>query len=63
MTITYADRFAFLPTRCEECNRLFIFEPYYIHKRVIDNPSGPSPVIKKRVCFECEGRRKLRNDY
>ena len=28
MTITYNDGFAFLPKRCDICNRLFIFEPY-----------------------------------
>lgn len=26
MTITYYDKFAFIPKRCNKCNRLFIFE-------------------------------------
>ena len=30
MTITYYDSFAFLPKRCDICNRLFIFEGYNI---------------------------------
>lgn len=28
MTITYNDSFAFLPKRCDICNRLFVFEMY-----------------------------------
>jgi len=28
MTITYFDKIAILPKRCDKCNRLFIFEPY-----------------------------------
>lgn len=31
MTITYADRIAILPKRCDKCNRLFWAEPYYIY--------------------------------
>lgn len=30
MTITTHDRFAIIPKRCDECNRLFIFEFYDI---------------------------------
>ena len=32
MTITYYDKFAFIPKRCNKCNRLFIFEGYIINK-------------------------------
>lgn len=30
MTILSLDKFAFTPKRCENCNRLFLFEQYYV---------------------------------
>ena len=38
MTITKHDRIALIPTRCDYCNRLFIFEPYD---------------LKQKKCLEC----------
>ena len=34
MTITYYDKFAFLPKRCSKCNRLFIFEENNIYYKM-----------------------------
>ena len=49
MTISKHDRYAILPTRCDKCNRLFIFEPYNFY--YIGGWSGFS--IKQKKCLYC----------
>lgn len=57
MTITKHDRIALIPTRCDKCNRLFIFEPYdFYYKEVgIDHHS-----LKQVKCIECVKRFEQR---
>lgn len=35
MTITYKDRFALIPKRCDKCNRLFWLEPYSVYYKEV----------------------------
>ena len=59
MTITKHDRIALIPTRCDYCNRLFIFEPYDIRYREVGIEHYD---LKQRKCLEClmsdEGREE-----
>ena len=50
MTITKHDRIALIPTRCDYCNRLFIFEPYDIRYREVGIEHYD---LKQRKCLEC----------
>lgn len=54
MTIINYDKFALMPTRCNKCNRLFIFEPYDIYcKRYVMN-CLTSYRVKCKKCKENE---------
>lgn len=56
MTITYADGFALVPKRCDECNRLFIFEGWWkINVKMLDVPG--CPVIYDVECKNCHRKR------
>ena len=57
MTITKYDRFALLPKRCDECNRLFWLEPYNTKVIKVGIEHYPLDWI---VCKECsqDGERK-----
>lgn len=50
MTITKYDSFAWKPTRCWKCNRLFIFEWYNWNELDI-SPNCSS--IRRNYCKEC----------
>lgn len=50
MTITYNDSFAFLPKRCDICNRLFIFEGYNIFYKEVGIERYDLKQIKCRRC-------------
>lgn len=52
MTITNYDSFALLPTRCDKCNRLFIFEPYDTFAKYTGIPTVDCFV----KCKKCKGR-------
>ena len=56
MTITKHDRIAIIPTRCDYCNRLFIFEPYDIYYREVG-----IGYFKQRKCLECVNKSEVRN--
>lgn len=49
MTISKYDKYAILPTRCDKCNRLFIFEPYNIY--YTGSLAGIS--VKCNKCLHC----------
>ena len=55
MTITKHDRIAIIPTRCDYCNRLFIFEPYNIHYREVGIECYD---LKQRKCLKCMNKLK-----
>lgn len=56
MTITKYDRFALLPKRCDQCNRVFWLEGYNIHTRMVGIENYPLDWI---VCKECsQGERE-----
>ena len=55
MTITKHDRIAIIPTRCNYCNRLFIFEPYDIYYREVGIECYD---LKQRKCLECVNKLK-----
>lgn len=55
MTITKYDRIAIIPTRCNNCNRLFIFEPYNIHYREVGVECYD---LKQRKCLKCMNELK-----
>lgn len=50
MTLTYYDKFAFIPTRCFYCNRLFWLEGYNYPE--MDICTSIAPIIKNK-CKEC----------
>ena len=52
MTITYYDKFAFLPKRCSKCNRLFIFEEYNIYYKMVIDDCWDIKQIKCRICVD-----------
>ena len=56
MTITYYDKFAFLPKRCNKCNRLFIFEEYNIYYKMAAY-GWDIKQIKCKVCTD-KGKEK-----
>lgn len=49
MTISMYDKFALLPTKCDKCNRLFIFEWYNVYYREVSHLSE----IKIIKCEKC----------
>lgn len=50
MTLLRYDRFAFFPKRCNECNRLFVYEQYNLkYKRIGDYYSYKTPICKECV--------------
>lgn len=51
MTITKYDKIAIFPIRCARCNRLFIFEGYYIKERDFCIPCAPP--IRMNFCKNC----------
>lgn len=50
MTITYYDRYAVTPKRCNKCNRLFLFEGYNIFYKEIGRDS--IEIIKCKKCID-----------
>lgn len=50
MTITYADGFAIIPKRCEECKRLFWLEAYYIRYKEVGIEHH---CLKQVYCKDC----------
>lgn len=52
MTIINYDRFALIPTRCDKCNRLFIFEPYDIYYKKVALDFFDLKQIKCKQCKE-----------
>lgn len=61
MTITYYDKFAFLPKRCSKCNRLFIFEEYNIYYKMAAKDVGLKSGAHIRDV--CRGERKTAGKY
>lgn len=55
MTISYYDRFAILPKRCDYCNRLFWMEPYNIRHKAVGIMYFD---LKQIQCRECCQREK-----
>lgn len=53
MTITRWDKYAFLPKRCDYCNRLFWLEPYNILVKEVGIEHFP---LKQVMCKECDKR-------
>lgn len=51
MTISMYDKFALLPTKCDKCNRLFIFEWYNVYRREI-SPFSEIKIIKCEKCLK-----------
>lgn len=60
MTLSRHDKFAFVPKRCDKCNRLFIFEPYNTWHKWIWCPGCSS--IEMIECKECE-EKKIRDKW
>ena len=58
MTITYYDKFAFLPKRCSKCNKLFIFEEYNIYYKM----AAYDWDIKQIKCKICADKGKEKNN-
>ena len=58
MTITYYDKFAFLPKRCSKCNRLFIFEEYNIYYKMVTYDFD----LKQIKCKNCADKGKEKNN-
>lgn len=56
MTITYYDKFAFIPKRCNKCNRLFIFEGYNIYYKQVGFGYFDLKQIK---CKNCINKNKI----
>lgn len=52
MTITTYDKIAILPTRCDKCNRLFIFEPYMTYYKEVGIEHFPLRHVKCKKCVE-----------
>lgn len=52
MTITYYDKFAFIPKRCNKCNRLFIFEGYNIYYKQVGFEYFDLKQIKCKNCID-----------
>lgn len=60
MTISYYDRFAILPKRCDYCNRLFWMEPYNVWYRQVGIEHFP---LKQIQCKECYQKEKKNDPY
>ena len=58
MTITYYDKFAFFPKRCNKCNRLFIFKEYNIYYKMVTYGWD----IKQIKCKICADKDKEKNN-
>lgn len=56
MTISYFDKFAIFPKRCDTCNRLFWLEWYNQYEKIYLNVSGLK-FIKCKKCIEGEKER------
>ena len=54
MTITDKDGFALLPKRCDKCNRLFWFEPYWVYYKEV----GIERYSLKQIKCKNHGERK-----
>lgn len=52
MTIITADKYAFIPKRCNICNRLFWLEPYFIYYEIVGIEYHSLKQIK---CKKCKG--------
>lgn len=52
MTITYYDRVAILPKRCDICNRLFWLESYNIFYMTVGIESSSLECIKCKNCVK-----------
>ena len=52
MTITYYDKFAFTPKRCNKCNRIFIFEGYNIYYKQVGIECFDLKQIKCKNCID-----------
>jgi hypothetical protein len=50
MTITYYDKYAIIPKRCNKCNRLFLFEGYNLFYRELGRDS--IEMIKCKRCID-----------
>lgn len=60
MTITYYDRFAVLPKRCDKCNRLFMWEGYNIN---YGHAGIPGISVVNICCKECiQGEKNGKNN-
>ena len=55
MTITRYDRYAFMPKRCDKCNRLFVFEPYNIYYKQVGYECFDLKQIKCKICSDKKG--------
>lgn len=56
MTISYFDKFAIFPKRCDTCSRLFWLEWYNQYEKIYLNVSGLK-FIKCKKCVEREKKR------
>ena len=50
MTITYYDKMAILPKRCNKCNRLFWLEPYNVFYKFAGIEQYPLECVE---CINC----------
>lgn len=58
MTITYADGYAIIPKRCDDCGRLFWLEPYYTYTKFVGIGQH---ALKQTRCLECKHRKDKEN--
>ena len=56
MTITRWDGFAFVPKRCDICNRLFWLEPYDYFTREVGIEYYP---LRFYICKECKNQTQV----
>lgn len=52
MKLTYHDKFALLPKRCDYCNKLFIFEPYNIAYKLVGIGYCDLRLVKCKKCVK-----------
>ena len=50
MTLNKYDRFAIIPTRCDRCGRLFIFEGYDLYYREVGIEKRSIKCVKCKCC-------------
>lgn len=55
MTLSYYDKFAFLPKRCNKCNRLFWLEWYSSFVKPFPNEAD---FYNHLLCKKCYNRKK-----